>query len=561
MRIKPGISSITLVFLVLFFCCLNSSTAQQTKINLIITAPPHQNKPKIKVPLKTNHDSTTANIGQMALEQLYSKGFIAATVDTIISDSQKTTISISSDQKYFIHAIDQSGVPNDCLIKTNKYIKKPFSYTVFQNILNSFVLTCKNRGYPLAKVQLTPVFNQNHVTLTPKLEKGRYFVFDTLLWQPENILNQGVAQQLTKINPGHGYNETLVQNIRYHMQNQGFLVLDSMNVDFTQLGKVKIKLMATEKKMNRFSGFVGLLKGSNNKAEVNGGVNLTLTNTLKWAETLNFSWKKTDRYSQQLNLQTNVPYLLGQPIGFSGGIFIEKQDSAYNQVNYNLGAIIGLKKLASIKAYYEVKLINNTKISTSYNDTKSNQYGISTEYKKTDELINPSKGAKLVLDGKFGNRRIEKKLTTDKHLLIDLQASATGYIPMKNNTLVLSSTAQLMHSDSLQHNELYRIGGLNSLRGFPEKGIYTDKYMAGSIEYRFRFNQKSNVFIFTDAALFSHHKPAREKEVAQRFATGGGLNLQTKAGRLSLVYAIGIAPGVAISPTNGHVHIGYINYF
>ena len=46
-----------------------------------------------------------------------------------------------------------------------------------------------------------------------------------------------------------------------------------------------------------------------------------------------------------------------------------------------------------------------------------------------------------------------------------------------------------------------------------------------------------------------------------RFATGAGLNLKTKGGYLSVVYAFGIIPGTTLSPTNGQVHVGYINYF
>ena len=53
-------------------------------------------------------------------------------------------------------------------------------------------------------------------------------------------------------------------------------------------------------------------------------------------------------------------------------------------------------------------------------------------------------------------------------------------------------------------NDLFRLGGLNSLRGFNENQFYTSAYAVATAEFRQFIGADSYVFLFADQAYLRH---------------------------------------------------------
>jgi len=56
----------------------------------------------------------------------------------------------------------------------------------------------------------------------------------------------------------------------------------------------------------------------------------------------------------------------------------------------------------------------------------------------------------------------------------------------------------LLNSDQYFTNELFRIGGVNSIRGFNEQSIFTKNYSYFNFEYRFLASTTSYFYTITD---------------------------------------------------------------
>ena len=50
----------------------------------------------------------------------------------------------------------------------------------------------------------------------------------------------------------------------------------------------------------------------------------------------------------------------------------------------------------------------------------------------------------------------------------------------------------------LKYNELFRIGGANSIRGFNEQSIFTNSYLYFNLEYRYLTSEQSYFYTITD---------------------------------------------------------------
>lgn len=118
----------------------------------------------------------------------------------------------------------------------------------------------------------------------------------------------------------------------------------------------------------------------------------------------------------------------------------------------------------------------------------------------------------------------------------------------------------LFLNENMFRNEIYRIGGLKTLRGFDEQAIFATGFAIGTIEYRFILEQNSNVFVFFDQAYYEDK--TREDVLSDTpFGFGAGVNFETNAGVFSLTYALGKQFDNNISFRGGKVHFGFISFF
>src|SRR5690606_37052388 len=108
----------------------------------------------------------------------------------------------------------------------------------------------------------------------------------------------------------------------------------------------------------------------------------------------------------------------------------------------------------------------------------------------------------------------------------------------ERSTVLLGNQSALGHSESLFQNELLRIGGLKTLRGFDEESINASLYSIFTLEYRFLLDRNSYFSVFSDAAYYENKSQdtfIKDTPVG----IGAGLSFETAAGIFTLNYALG----------------------
>jgi hemolysin activation/secretion protein len=101
---------------------------------------------------------------------------------------------------------------------------------------------------------------------------------------------------------------------------------------------------------------------------------------------------------------------------------------------------------------------------------------------------------------------------------------------------------------------------LRTLRGFDEESIFASTFVIPTIEYRFLFAQNSNILLFTEGAWYennSNNSYLKDTPIS----IGTGINFETKAGILSLNYALGNQFGNGFDIRSGKIHFGLVALF
>ncbi len=123
-------------------------------------------------------------------------------------------------------------------------------------------------------------------------------------------------------------------------------------------------------------------------------------------------------------------------------------------------------------------------------------------------------------------------------------------------TLFLGYNMGLYENAQILRNELYRMGGLKSLRGFNENFFFAQNYFLSRLELRQYFEQSSFLFLFYDQLIFNVFE-----QWNQPLGLGAGLSLNTNNGLFSFAFALGSSSDIPFDINNTKIHLGYTSRF
>ena len=154
-----------------------------------------------------------------------------------------------------------------------------------------------------------------------------------------------------------------------------------------------------------------------------------------------------------------------------------------------------------------------------------------------------------------GNRKTDNAITTQTQ--VNLGAYYLWSLNFKNHIYIESSNAILI-SDNFLTNELFRIGGVNSIRGFNEESIFASMYTIVNIEYRYSTSISSYLYTISDIGRLENSLENFEQNL---YSLGLGYTFNTKLGLLNLSYAIGKLDKLPFDFNNSRLHIKIVSFF
>ena len=531
--------------------------------------------------------------------QLYEKGFLVTSLDSMQIDSVHFTAFIKLNKQVEWAFLSKGNVSEDLLnrinLKINSFTEKNFYYKEIISIEEKLLTYCENNGFPFAKVWLDSiVWKENLLSASLMIDKGKLITIDSIKVDGDVKIANAYLYGYLGIKPGDLYNESLIREINKQVDEIPFVQQESAARIIFNDDIASIILQLKNRNASKFDLIIGVLPNNrvSGKVIVTGQGSLDMWNVLGRGERLNLSLDKLQPRSTEFKSALQYPYLLQQPFGINLGFEINKNDTFYIDVKKE----IGLQYLFSGRNYIK-GFVRNTSSSLlsvdtfeikqshilpSQIDLSVTYYGLEAAYEKLDFRLSPRKGWYLFASAAVGNRKVIRNPAitqlTDlnepdfnfsslydslpkKSLRYELLAKADKYNSIsRTQILKLSFQTKSLIAPDIFQNELYRIGGNRLLRGFDEQSVYASWYNVVTAEYRYLVQRTSYLFLFADLAYIEHQLPNNFYTDWPK-GVGAGLTFQTKAGIFGVSYAVGSERGNPLQLRSAKIHFGYINEF
>ena len=458
--------------------------------------------------------------------------------------------------------------------KTSQYVvNNTIPLQNFSLFTKKALTNLENRGFPFVSIFLDDIVEQNDTVFANLIiDKNILCTFDTIAVRGNLKVSKQFLKAYLNYKNKKLYNESIVKQIPQLVQELPFATeTQSSVVEFTE-NVATLFLFLDKKRVNQFDGYIGLVPVSDltGKIAISGEMNLHLMNLFSIGENIDLQWRATERFSQFLEIKGNFPYLFGTPLGIDGLFMLDKKDTTYLNMNYIIGLNYSFRGYNQARVYFDYSTSNildknlyDYSDYLSYCDFRKTMYGFAFRFRQLDFIYNPRKGYELNLDVAVGNRKITESnaiefLNDDEinSIRTRLQGKIKGYVPLHRRwVLVLGAEGGSLLGKQQFVNELFRMGGMNSLQGFNDLSIRASNFGIGLIEMRFLMAQIAYINAFFNGAWYEQNISGNYLRDFP-FGFGAGIAFTTKAGLFYLSYALGKQLDNPISFKTGKIHFG-----
>ncbi len=413
-----------------------------------------------------------------------------------------------------------------------------------------------DQGDPFSTLQLSNINKTQSNDLFADLivsEQKQQRTIDSIIIKGYEKFPKSFVKRYLKLNTSQPFQLNTIKNKTSQLEDLSFASqIKEPEVLFTK-DSTLLYIYVEKQKSNTFDGFLGFgTNAETNKVEFNGFLNLNLINNLNYGESFRLLYKSDESEQKTFDVNARLPYLLGSPIGTELGLNIFKKDSTFVTVaqTAKLNFQINPKNLVS----FSVNSINSTNLlettSLFVDDYKSVFYSLDYLYIKTqryDQLFPVN--FQLDISTGIGNRFFEDLRTPQTK--INLNTVKIFNLNDKNSFFMRATGASLI-SDNFFENELFRFGGINSIRGFEENSLTANSYIVFNTEYRYEISTTFYIHSVLDGAYFENELIDTKGKL---FGFGFGFGLLTKSGLFKLNYSNGKNENQKFKFSDSKIHL------
>lgn len=447
-------------------------------------------------------------------------------------------------------------------------LSHPYTVTSLPAYAEQCLRLLEDHGYPFAEIR---TYRLPADSLSPDgLPIAELRVIANALIRWDSIVLKGNARlshrflyPYLKIRPGHPYREKAVRQAEAALTALPYLqLIRPPSPSFTEQAAA-LYLYADKKEANTFDGFVGFSqKDGTAGLQAYGQLQLRLANTFARGESFALDWQHPQQGRQSLQCEADFPCLLRTPFGLNGQFSLLKNDTDYYTLSLPIGIRYQLWGQQYLQASYRYETSRSTQKSASsdgISDYLIRLYGLRLHLGKTDDARIPRRGYLLDLQGEAGQKRALSESAAT--LAIRGKVQEAYYIPVGRRWAVAQRFEGGWKADrTLYESDLFRLGGLHSLRGVDEQSLRASAYAFLSGEIRWFLDKNTFFQVFADGGWYEQ-KGTGDYLRDLPLGIGAGLTLYTKAGLLSLNYAVAAQHGQGFRLRAAKVGVGYSAIF
>ncbi|MFD2939497.1 hypothetical protein [Flavobacterium notoginsengisoli] len=472
-------------------------------------------------------------------------------LDTEITENKKTndsTFTIIIDLKSKIKEVHiYIGIKNSLYSEKTPTQDSIFiPYSELENFLNQEISNKEKAGFAFTKLKLKNITKKNSIIYADlNLDSEKKRILNSIILNYVNsdskeYFPKGALKQLNKKYTNRTFNQEIIKNIYTDLNSFEFISQTKYPEILFTKDSTKIYTYIEKRKANTFDGYIGFSNDENKKLVLNGYLDISLINTLRAGEKFSLYWKSDGNQQKTFNTKIEIPYIFQSPIGIKAQLNIFKQDSTFQNtktdinlgyyLNYNSKLYIGYQSTESS----DIQNTNNSSISDFNNSYLTTTFDfLKTDYQNPIFLNKAYLYTSLGFGKRTTNNSPETAGTSDQ-FFANINFKYNFEVNPKN-FININSQNYILKSQNYISNELFRFGGMNSIRGFLENSLQANFTSMILTEYRYLASKNLYINSILDYALYQDTTSVSNKnQIKKLIGIGIGTTIQTTSGILKI---------------------------
>jgi outer membrane protein assembly complex protein YaeT len=435
----------------------------------------------------------------------------------------------------------------------------------------------EERGYPLAKISIdaiTPSYDsvskEGLLSIRLQAEEGPRAKIGKIVITGNETTNADVILRELSLRPGAYYNADALASARERVERLGFF--ESVSEPELYLDKDSTMLILLRVKESSTSAIDGVLgynppQNATESGYISGLVDLSLRNISGTGRNATLHYDRTNAQTQTLEVHYLEPWLFGYPLNLAVSFAQRQQDSTYTETSATGDLSIALTqdlRIVGNLSYERVIPSDQPDLPFSVYDSRTISTGLGASVDTRDNSIAPRYGVVGLLGARYGIKEIYgpaafiDSATPASIGLRTVSLDASGYHTLFTPNLVgaigLHARSVSAIGGPLDVSDMFRIGGIFTIRGYRQEALTASRYAYSNLELRIMMSQFSYFDVFFDGGYLV--KDSTATTPASRFGGGQeqpqypmsygiGAQLESPIGIIAI--SIGLARGVPIT--------------
>ena len=494
-------------------------------------------------------------------ESLTAEGYPLAKLDSVVSyhnekgKALKLYFDISKPVRFYENesVIDSTA---DHITVREKEISLRDVFVRTEEILDELTDT----GYPFASVTVVPVDvgekdNEIAIRFDFRVEKRFHYRIKRVEFPGARLTGSRLLSLESKMRRGDEFSRSRLERAIRRLEKLPYIdYVGNPLLEETGSGLLNVYIPVNEKRVNRISGVLSSAPGQDKPT---GELKLTLGNILGTGRKLKIEWSGLNPCRRGILAGYTEPWVLGYPCHASVELEQWMEDTLSTTTRYKLAIEWEpADRLFIVGSVTDEHIAGNDSSAMSVSSGALwREAGI--RYDRFDREWNPDHGYSVGISTASALRRWDDPGGSSSGLRRE-KAMAASTLPLVNKLILYARlTVHDVSGSGVILEELIRLGGAESVRGYEEASIFARGAGWGAIELRWRPDSKSYFGLFGDAGYIYREdsRIAPRKEIPVSFGLTAGM--LTRAGRFGL--DLGLASGEPLQ--NARLHIRLEGWF
>ena len=559
---------ITPYIYILFLSCFSHHILGQENELILVTNDTIQNRIVSEIYYTKKHPQKKDVLDEInrILQQVKKRGFFTARIDSISKADKTFSAHIDLGKKtnkiiiinklkpeertklYGASQTSESAI-DSIKIKTNE----------FDEFTNQLLKQIDKLGKSFSEISyINPILKNDTLIIELTISDSSNRTIDKVIVRGYNAFPEKFISNYFLINTKTVFSKQKLKTISTLTNRLDFIKENKAPEVLFKKDSTHLYLFFDKLGTSSFDGIVNFSSKENGKGLLlNGNLDLKLNNAFNSGEKFEIIWNKVSDEKTDFKINSYVPYLFNSKFSTTLEFNLYRQDSTFINTNFKFNTDYSINQRSHASVLYRSENSNYLLNTLNNEITSYSNYfiGLGYQMKKlsTSKLYDFNKGVKLNLI--VGKRKTSlesiNQLKLHFSVFTNLQINDKGYLAIKNESGLLTSKNYLL-------NELFRIGGANSIRGYNEQSIFTNGYSYSNIEFRYLLDRSSYLYSITD---FGAYKESTTNKIKKLLGIGVGYQFKINNNFVNLGYVISTNSRTNTKLNNSRLVIKWTSFF